>query len=270
MTDAARDAELAALRRDLAEEQRSLDEVVTACDASQWARPTPSPGWTVADQIGHLAYFDAAATRALVDPDGFVTDAGELYRAAQAEGVDAFTLGAFRALSTDAQLAAWRRARTRLLAAAATLDRATRVPWYGPSMGALSFLRARLMETWAHGVDVADALGVTREPTDRLRHVAELGYRTRDWSYRVRGEEPPPGRVGLDLRAPSGTTWTWGDDADEVITGPAEDFCLVVTQRRHVDDTALVVGDLGRHWLERAQAFAGPPTRGPSPRRHRG
>lgn len=270
MNDAARESELAALRRDLAEEQRSLDEVVAARDTAQWARPTPSAGWTVADQIGHLAYFDAAATRALVDPDGFVTDAGELYRAAQAEGVDAFTLGAFRALNTDAQLATWRRARTRLLAAAASLDPTTRVPWYGPSMGAFSFLRARLMETWAHGVDVADALGVTRAATDRVRHVAELGYRTRDWSYRVRGEEPPPGRVGLALRAPSGATWTWGDDADDVITGPAEEFCLVVTQRRHVDDTSLVAGDLGRHWLERAQVFAGPPTLGPPPGRHRG
>ncbi len=265
-----READLVVLRQDLADEQRSLDEVVATRDASDWARPTPSPGWTVADQIGHLAYFDAAATRALVDPAGFVTDAGELYRAADGDGVDTFTLGAFRALTTDAQLAAWRRARTRLLAAVASVDPATRVPWYGPSLGALSFLRARLMETWAHGVDVTDALGVTRQSTDRLRHVAELGYRTRDWSYRVRGEDPPPHRVGLALRAPSGATWTWDDDAEEMITGSAEEFCLVVTQRRHIDDTSLVAGDRGRHWLERAQAFAGPPTRGPSPGTRRG
>ena len=32
-------------------------------------------------------------------------------------------------------------------------------PWYGPSMSARSFVTARLMETWAHGMDVADALG---------------------------------------------------------------------------------------------------------------
>jgi uncharacterized protein (TIGR03084 family) len=74
--------------------------------------------------------------------------------------------------------------------------------------------------------------------------------------------------VRVELAAPSGAVWAWGDaDSSERITGPAEDFCLVVTQRRHVDDTALVVeGTVAREWMEIAQAFAGGATNGPAPR----
>ena len=134
-------------------------------------------------------------------------------------------------------------------------------------MSAKSFLTARLMETWAHGTDIVDTLGATRPATDRLRHVAQLGYLTRAWSYGVRGDEVPVGEIRVELRGPSGGLWTWGpDDADEKVTGSAEEFCLVVTQRRHVDDTSLQYGPLGRDWLLRAQAYAGGPSNGPLPR----
>jgi uncharacterized protein (TIGR03084 family) len=134
-------------------------------------------------------------------------------------------------------------------------------------MGAVSFLTARLMETWAHGTDVAEALGVTRQPTDRLRHIAQLGFMTRKWSYNVRGEELPAGTVRLDLTSPSNEQWSWGvPDADDCVSGSAEEFCLVVTQRRHVDDTSLTTGELGRDWLLKAQAFAGGPSEGPQVR----
>jgi uncharacterized protein (TIGR03084 family) len=123
------------------------------------------------------------------------------------------------------------------------------------------------METWAHGVDVVDALGVARAPTDRLRHVAQLGFITRRWSYTVRGETAPPGTVRLELKGPRGDLWRWGpDDAEDSIEGSAEEFCLVVTQRRHPSDTSLLAGELGTNWLQRAQAFAGGPSEGPPPR----
>jgi uncharacterized protein (TIGR03084 family) len=139
-------------------------------------------------------------------------------------------------------------------------------------MGAKSFLTARLMETWAHGQDIVDAVGdaieVRRPPTDRLRHIAQLGFITRSWSYVNRGLAAPESPVFVELVAPSGATWTWGpDDANDRVSGGAEDFCLVVTQRRHVDDTALQVeGASAREWLMFAQAFAGPPTDGPAAR----
>ena len=257
--------DLVTLRRDLAAEQASLDHLVASLTAGQWRRPTPSPGWTVADQIGHLSYFDRAGALAIAHPDRFAEEFTLLVGALEDPGVDEFTLGAFRRLECDLQLELWRHHRAQLLAAAEGLAEDVRIPWYGPPMSGRSFLAARLMETWAHGLDVADALGLARPATDRLRHVAQLGVITRRWSYTVRGEEPPPGTVRVELTGPSGDRWVWGDEgADDVVRGPAEDFCQVVTQRRHLDDTGLETGDLGRHWLVRAQAFAGGATEGPA------
>ncbi len=136
-----------------------------------------------------------------------------------------------------------------------------RLEWYGPPMSATSSATARLMETWAHGQDVVDAVGAAdRWPaTDRLRHIAHLGVRTRSFSYAVRGAEPPDADVRVELAAPSGDTWSWGDPAAaDRIAGPAVDFCLLVTQRRHRDDLALeVVGPSAEEWVTIAQAFAG-------------
>jgi uncharacterized protein (TIGR03084 family) len=134
-------------------------------------------------------------------------------------------------------------------------------------MGALSFVSARLMETWAHGQDVADALGLVRVPTDRLRHVAHLGVQARPFSYLVRSRDVPSSPVRVELTGPSGQRWEWGaDDAADVVRGSALDFCLVVTQRRNVVDTVLSVqGDGAVEWLAIAQAFAGPPGPGRPP-----
>jgi uncharacterized protein (TIGR03084 family) len=262
-----RTSQLGALRVDLADEQQSLDDVVAHLAHDEWLLATSSPGWSVSDQIGHLSYFDAAATSAIAEPERFRAGLDELYEGAATQGFDQYTLGAFRELSPPEQLNSWRRNRTTLLEAAASLHEGDRIAWYGPSMGAASFLTARLMETWAHGTDIVEALGTDRPATDRLRHIVRLGYMTRNWSYVVRGEEPPAGDVRLDLAGPAGVHWTWGDDgAVDIVRGPAEEFCLVVTQRRHLGDTSLATGDVGRHWLLRAQAFAGGPSNGPQAR----
>ena len=144
-----------------------------------------------------------------------------------------------------------------------------RIPWVVGEMSVTSFATARLMETWAHGQDIYDGLGRTRRPTARLRHVAHLGVSTRGFSYRNRGLGLPATVVRVELEAPGGDRWTWGDqELKDVVAGPAEDFCLVVTQRRHLDDTALTVrGPLAAEWMSIAQAFAGPPTEGRPPRR---
>jgi uncharacterized protein (TIGR03084 family) len=220
----------------------------------------------VADQIGHLTYFDANAALAVVDPDAFQDEMAALLGGGRSG--DDITLGRYRAMSPDELLAAWRSNRDTLRAAGATLTNDTRIAWYGPSMGSKSFLTARLMEAWAHGQDIVDAVGATREPTDRLRHIAQLGFITRGWTYMNRGLDVPSTPVRVELTSPSGDTWSFGPDAThpaaESIVGPALDFCLVTTQRRHVDDTALVVtGSSARDWMEKAQLFAGPPSDGP-------
>lgn len=261
---------LADLLQDLLDEQASLDEVAASLDEGDWDRPTPSPRWSVTDQIGHLCYFDRSAALAIRDPEAFSAHTRRLIEASRVSRTsgDDYTLGDFRRLPPADRLERWRQGRAELAAAAGTLGERDRIPWYGPSMGAKSFVTARLMEAWAHGADVRDAVGAPIEPTPRLRHVAQLGYITRTWSYTNRGQAAPAGDVRIELTAPSAQTWTWGEpDAagENLVRGPALDFCLVVTQRRHVADTSLeIVGEHARDWLSKAQAFAGPPTDGPS------
>lgn len=254
---------------DLTAEQDALDAIVSQLADDDWSTPTPSPRWSVADQIGHLTYFDLTASWAITDEDRFRASLGDMAAALTGEmtdeELDDLTLGEFRAMSPADLLDAWRTNRRALADAGATLDDDQRVIWYGPSMGAKSFLTARLMECWAHGQHVIDAAGAEREPTDRLRHIAQLGFITRKWTYVNRGLDAPSTPVFVELDAPGGDTWSYGpDDADQTIRGSAEDFCLVVTQCRHVDATGLsVVGDDARDWMLKAQAFAGGATDGP-------
>jgi len=252
------------LRQDLADEQADLRGLLSGLTASAWTAPTPSAGWTVSDQVGHLAYFDRAARLAIEDPESFAAVRAGLL--AHPETVDEVTL--HREMPSQRLFDTWVEGADALIKAAGTLADGVRVAWIGPSMGAASFLTARLMENWAHGLDVADAVGADRRPTDRLRHIAQLGVITRSWTYLNRGLEVPPGQIAVRLQAPGGDTWSWGEPEIGSIDGPAEDFCMVVTQRRHVDDTGLrMVGESARDWMLKAQAFAGAPTDGPEVRR---
>lgn len=262
-----------AVLEDLEAEQEALDAVVAAIDPSAWDLATPSPGWSIAHQIAHLTYFDRAAAQAMTDPEAFAAARDALIEAAMADPdvIDDLSLAEYLDLEPTRLLATWRDARSELIRAASELPDGQRVEWYGPSMSGRSFLTARLMEVWAHGADVLGALDdarvehVARPDTDRLRHIAHLGVVTRGWSYLVRGLEPPPGEVRVELTAPSGAVWTWGpEDGSQIVRGPAGDFCAVVTQRRNVADTGLeVTGEAAVEWMSMAQAFAGGPTLGP-------
>ncbi|HTZ92551.1 MAG TPA: TIGR03084 family metal-binding protein [Streptosporangiaceae bacterium] len=255
-------ADLGNLLDDLAAETEALREILDSLTDRDWSLPTPAPGWTIGDQVSHLAYFDDAATMSATDPDRF---AAELARAA-----DADPDGIARRYHdlTPAELAAWfGRARRDLLAACAGLDPASRVPWFGPQMSVASSVTARLMETWAHGQDIADTVGVRRVPTHRLRHVAHIGVGARAFSYAANRIPMPADPVRVELVAPAGELWTWGPaDARDRVTGPAIDFCLLVTQRRHRQDvTVKAAGPVASEWLTIAQAFAGPPGPGREP-----
>ena len=247
---------------DLRAEHADLDRIVAGLDERQWDTPTPAEGWTVRDQVSHLWFFDQRALMALTDADAFAADMKALLAGG---GTDA-SIAPGRAITGAELLDAWRADRERLIAVAQDVDPSTRVPWYGPAMGARSFITARLMETWAHGQDVVDALGATRTPTARLKHIAHIGVRARPFSYAINGREMPATPVYVGLTAPDGSLWEWEQPSGESVTGPALDFCLVVTQRRHVADTSLAVaGDVAHDWISIAQAFAGEPGGGRQP-----
>ncbi len=256
---------LGGLLADLTAEGDQLRATVDRLGTDGWTAPTPAPGWTVATQVVHLMWTDEVAVlaaqshespeakqawddvvlAAINDPTGYVDEA-------------AFELAA---LPRDEALERWSAGRSALRAALVELPEGQRMPWFGPPMSAASMATARFMETWAHALDVYDAAGARPAPTDRIKHVAHLGVRTRNYAYSVQQEEPPAEEFRVELTAPSGELWTWGpDDAQQRVTGSAYGFCLLVTQRVHRDDTDLQsVGADAEHWLGIAQAFAGPP-----------
>ena len=246
---------------DLVAEAASLDATLELLSEEQWSLPTPAAGWSVRDQVSHLWFFDRRALMALTDPVAF--DADMRWMLANG-GTDASVVPG-RELAGSSLLAAWRIDRSRLLEVARSVDPAARIPWYGPAMAARSFVTARLMETWAHGQDVVDTLGVKRNPTARLKHVAHIGVRARPFSYMINGLTMPDVPLYVALRGPDGEQWDWGEPASDRVTGDALEFCLVVTQRRHPADTALCVeGAAAVEWISIAQAFAGEPGRGRS------
>lgn len=251
--------------RDLGEEQRALDAFVAGLTPAQWDTPTPSEGWAVRDHVAHLAHFDDAAALAIADPAAFADEVTAAM--ADMSGYEVRYLARARALAPPALMDWWRAARARLAGAAASLAPKARVQWFGPPMSGVTFLGARLMETWAHGHDVADALGRERDDTDRVRHIVVIGLRTRAYSYAVRGLTPPAAPVRVELALPSGAMVTDGEaGAADRIAGSAADFCRVVTHKRHVEDTRLdVVGPAARQWMSIAQAFAGPLAPGRQP-----
>ncbi|HEX6151191.1 TIGR03084 family metal-binding protein [Nocardioides sp.] len=251
---------------DLTAESERLDTLVANVPEAGWRIPTPAAGWDVATQVAHLAWTDEAALAAATDKkawDGLVLEA-----LADPNGyVDASAV-AGGAVSPAELLARWRSGRAALAAALREVPDGTKLPWYGPPMSPASMATARFMETWAHSLDVHEALGAEPEVTDRIRHVAHLGVRTRAFSFAVHGLDAPTDEVRVELTAPSGDLWSWGpEDADQSVRGSAYDFCLLVTQRIHRDDTDLVAqGRDATTWLSVAQAFAGPPGEGRSPR----
>ncbi len=247
---------------DLRAESDELDALVAPLPAERWADPTPAPGWTIAHQIGHLLWTDRVALTSVTDEAGFA----DALQAAAADPSGFVDAGAeeLAALPPDELLADWRVTRARLHDELLMVPPGRKLPWFGPPMSAASMATARLMETWAHGLDVADALGIKRTATDRLRSIAHLGVRTRDYAFFVNDLPAPAEPFLVELRGPGGDTWSWGSpDAAQRITGSAEDFCFLVTQRRPLstlDTTAH--GPDAQRWLEIAQAFAGPPGTG--------
>jgi len=253
------------LCKDLKDEQEALDAIVADLDEEKWNMITPFNDWSIKREICHLAYFDATARLAATDPEKFAHHVEELLK--HFEDFDAYTTDDGMRLTAPELLGHWRKERSALLAALDHLDPKDRLPWYGPSMSARSFATARLMETWAHGQDVADALGIYRPVTERLYHVAMLGVVTFKWSFTTNQMEVPETEVRVELSGPSGQIWTWGPEGVEnIVRGSAEDFCLVVIRRRDVADTDIVTeGDVAARWMMIAQAFAGPPEPSPKP-----
>jgi len=247
---------------DLKAEYEELDAIVSELSDSGWDKVTPFYNWTIRDEISHIAWADSISLLAATDERKFKEHAKDAMK-----DIDEFFDIAKRigqGKKPSQILEWWRSERNGLISTLKQSHPKTKLPWYGPSMNAMSFATARIMETWAHGQDIVDTLGINRQNTGRLRHIAHLGYRTMSFAYLIRGREAPEVPIRVELESPQAEIWSWGpEDAKDIVRGTAEDFCLAVTRRRHINDVSLEInGSTANEWMTICQVFAGPPDDG--------
>jgi uncharacterized protein (TIGR03084 family) len=250
------------LAGDLAAETADLLPALARLGEADWDRLTPADGWSIRDQVTHLAFFDDTSLLSIRDRAAFIAGREELRSLG-----DRFpdVIAEQHRYQPGGYCLEWlASSRAALVRAYKEADPAVRLPWYGPDFSVAASITGRLMETWAHGQDIADCLGASRQPTGRLRHVADIGIRALPFCFSSRGLAVPQEPVYVELARPDvpAEAWTWGPaDAVNRVAGDALDFCLVVTQRRNVADTGLTVtGGVATAWIAIAQAFAGRPT----------
>lgn len=252
---------------DLLDEYNELAALAARLTPAQWQGATPFDNWTPWDEIAHLCLFDEAGLLAATDAAAFAADARvKTAQLAAGREFSAIARDRYGALDGAALLAHWRERYHALVTVLAALDPLARLPWYGPTMSVRSFATARMMEVWAHGQDVFDAVDARRAPTHRLKHIAHIGVSTYGWTFANRKLAVPGPAPYVELAAPGGVTWTWNEPSvDNAVRGSAEDFCLVVTQRRNVLDTGLrLAGEPAALWMAVAQCFAGAPATPPA------
>ncbi|MEJ2088762.1 MAG: TIGR03084 family metal-binding protein [Gammaproteobacteria bacterium] len=251
---------------DFLAESEALYGLVASLDEADMERPTAFKGWTINHVIRHLHVWNFAADLSLTDGDAFQAFFDRV-GSRIAGSLKDFETEWLEGLAGAALVERWRSFYTEMADRFGAADPSMRVRWAGPDMSVRSSITARLMETWAHGQEVYDELGVVRVNQDRIRNIAVLGNNTHGWTYAVRGEAPPVPVPHLVLTAPSGAIWRYNEPSHvERIEGLAEAFCQVVTQVRNIADTDLVVtGPNATDWMSKAQCFAGPPETPPAP-----
>ncbi|MEM9139368.1 MAG: TIGR03084 family metal-binding protein [Pseudomonadota bacterium] len=252
---------------DFHDECLALHAILADLDERHYTLPTQFKAWTINDILQHLHYFNRMAHLSLVDKAAFDAEWAELDPIRQTRGLVAATAQRLpRDLTGKDLLATWHDDLPGMVEDFAKADPKTRLVWVGPPMSARSSISARLMETWAHGQEIYDLLGLERQDHDRLRNIAHMGVTTYGWTFANRGLPEPGPMPYVRLIGPSGAIWEWGEPGADMIEGPAVGFCQVVTQTRNVADTDIVAdGPAATQWMALAQCFAGPPIDPPAP-----
>ncbi len=255
---------------DLVAEQQHLDQFLQTLRDRQWATPTPAPGWTIQDTVSHLAFTEAFAAEVLQQGEDRV-------QAEDISDMDTWTetgVDMGRGRRHQEIIEWWRFGRADVVDALSRMPGVGRVPWLYGDMSARSFAAIRLMETWAHGLDVKSAIlgritPLEQPPEDdeqyedpltdttRLRHIASLGQRSLPFSFDQAGEHFPEQGIRVEVMGPLYAAWRFGpEDTDQVIKGMAGDWCRLVVQRQSADETGLkAVGEFAETALLIARAY---------------
>ncbi|NRB03421.1 MAG: TIGR03084 family protein [Rhodobacteraceae bacterium] len=253
--------------QDFQAESDALYALLSSASDADFDQPTQFKGWTIGHVIGHLHMWNHAADLSLAGGDGFKAFMADVFVEFQNSNLRTFEERWLDGLAGRALLEEWQGLYTGVAERFSQADPKARVAWAGPDMSVRSSITARLMETWAHGQEIYDHMGVTRVDHDRIKNIAVLGINTFGWTFKNRKRDVPEVMPQVRLTAPSGAVWVWNDEVtSDVIAGSATEFCQVVTQTRNIADTGLAVtGDVAAEWMAIAQCFAGAPEDPPAP-----
>ena len=254
--------------QDFQDESQALCDLIMGAENLDWEAATQFKGWTLTHVLRHLHFWNVAAHNSLVDEAAFDRQLEAMQGAMKGDvTLPQVEERELDGLSGEPLLAAWRDGFAAAAEDFGTADPKARLKWAGPSMSARSSITARLMETWAHGQEVYDSLGVVRQNGDRIKSICVLGMNTFGWTYANRKLDVPAEVPHVALTAPSGDVWEWNAPNDHnCVRGSAESFCQVVTQVRNIADVDLQVsGDVATEWMSIAQCFAGAPNDPPAP-----
>ena len=223
---------------------RSSQSWSTRAAIDDWARPTCCEGWDVASVLAHLALTDEGATasaRGEFDHhhDGLL-GTGER-QTVSVDDAAAAQVEAVRAAGGEEIRRRWHDSSETMRAVLQAGDPHTRVTWVAGKLSLQTLATTRLSECWIHTDDIADALGVELQPTDRLRYIARLAWRTLPYAFQ-RAEMTMHGPVAMDLVGPNGEQWRFDPDRAAVTTirGSATEFCGVAGRRLDPAATNLV------------------------------
>jgi uncharacterized protein (TIGR03084 family) len=227
---------------DLREETAVLDKVLATLDEAGWHKETPAVGWDTHDTIAHLADTNetmyvsvtGGARDLMSEALEAVREAGGNFDVSDPRAVDAYTARQVergRKMTWQDVYGWWQSSCAQLYEMLEALDAKGRYRWGANMISPLSLGSARMMETWAHSLDVHATAGVEYVDTDRIRHVAFLGLRAMPNAFMLEKLDPP-GAIRVELTAPSGALWAMGpDDAPTVVRGRASDWCRLVARR---------------------------------------
>ena len=253
--------------KDFLDESEALHRLVSPLNEDELHAPTAFKAWSIERVIRHLHMWNWGANLAMVDEPAFLAWISKVMAGLQSGDLGEIEANWADGLTGPALVEAWIGFAREMTPRFAEADPKLRVKWAGPDMSVRSSITARLMETWAHGQEVYDELGLVRKNEDRIRSIAHLGFIAYGWTFKVNGRPAPAPQPFLQLEAPSGAIWEFGEDnAQERIEGKAEEFCQVVTQVRNIADTSLrTTGPNATDWMAIAQCFAGPKETPPEP-----
>ena len=239
---------------DLVAEQQSLDQFLQRVAIRDWDRATPAPGWSIRDTVSHLATFEEYAYNALAEGG---SRRGEADRYPTYEAFTEAGILPGREMRAQDVIEWWRGARAKVIEELSRSAPDTRVPWFKGDMSAKTFATTRLMETWAHGLDVYSSLDEECEDTIRLRHIAWLGWKSLPYAFELAGKEYSK-PVRIEVPGPQWSKWVFGpEDTDQVIKGQAGEWCRVAVQRMNPSDAESLKaqGDVAETALLVARAY---------------